>query len=349
MKSIASLSDAVLAYCRPGFENECAEELLEAAGGGRVEKHSGWVVLSALSAKAWRLLPQSRLIFSRQALAVLDRIDLNERDRLSPILASVSRLDAPRFQAIWLERPDTNEGKALSGFCRHFGEHVTAAARTRGWLDETANRRLHLFFPSRGEVWICSRPVRAGDWPNGIPRLRMPSAAPSRSTMKLLEAIHTLVDEPERRFREGMRAVDLGAAPGGWTYQLVLRGLHVWAVDNGPMKGALDGHPQVRHLREDGFRFQPRRPVDWLVCDMVEQPIRIAELIARWFVSGHCRQAIFNLKLPMKKRYLESGKCFALIDQKLRRAGIAYQLNARQLYHDREEITCYLAIAPRKH
>ena len=32
-----------------------------------------------------------------------------------------------------------------------------------------------------------------------------------------------------------MVGVDLGACPGGWTYQLVKRGLFVYAVDHGKM------------------------------------------------------------------------------------------------------------------
>ena len=36
---------------------------------------------------------------------------------------------------------------------------------------------------------------------------------------------------------------------------------------------------------------------------MVENPARITHLVASWFREGLCEEAIFNLKLPMKKRY----------------------------------------------
>jgi len=93
-------------------------------------------------------------------------------------------------------------------------------------------------------------------------------------------------------------------------------------------------------LREDAFRFRPRRPVDWLVCDVVDQPMRIAELIARWIADGAARRAIFNLKLPMKKRYDEVRRCMQRIGEMAPAAGT---LAVRQLYHDREEVTAYLA------
>ncbi len=140
-----------------------------------------------------------------------------------------------------------------------------------------------------------------------------------------------------------MRAVDLGAAPGGWTWQLSHRGLKVTAVDNGPLKREIAEDPLVTHLRVDGLSYLPRKPVDWMVCDIVEQPSRIATLVARWIGEGHARRAIFNLKLPMKKRYDEVRRCETIIRDALDRAHVKHTLALRQLYHDREEISGYCA------
>jgi 23S rRNA (cytidine2498-2'-O)-methyltransferase len=93
-------------------------------------------------------------------------------------------------------------------------------------------------------------------------------------------------------------------------------------------------------MRHDAFRYRPRRPVDWLVCDVVEQPLRIAELVARWIAEGIARRAIFNLKLPMKKRYDEVRRCMHRIGEIV---AVPHTLAVRQLYHDREEVTGYLA------
>ena len=72
--------------------------------------------------------------------------------------------------------------------------------------------------------------------------------------------------------------------------------------------------------------------------DMVEQPRRVAERMAEWFREGWCRNAIFNLKLPMKKRWDESRDCLQhFVDH----AGRPLTVRAKQLYHDREEITVY--------
>ena len=146
-----------------------------------------------------------------------------------------------------------------------------------------------------------------------------------------------------RLLRPGLRAVDLGAAPGGWTWQLAHRGLRVTAIDNGPMKGSVVDDPLVTHLREEGLTWRPRRPVDWLVCDIVLQPIRIADLVARWISDGDARRAIFNLKLPMKKRYDEVQRCTQRMREIANHRGVNVDLRIRQLYHDREEVTGYIA------
>ena len=176
----------------------------------------------------------------------------------------------------------------------------------------------------------------------------MPHGAPSRSTLKLAEALALFVGEEALagRMRPGMTAVDLGASPGGWTWQLVRRGLMVTAVDNGPMDAALLESGQVKHRREDAFRYRPPEPVDWMVCDMVESPSRVCALVARWVAEGWCREAVFNLKLPMKKRWEEVQRARGIIEEAL--AGAPHRVRMKHLYHDREEVTAWLAAGRRQ-
>ena len=54
---------------------------------------------------------------------------------------------------------------------------------------------------------------------------------------------------------------------------------------------------------------------------------------------------MFNLKLPMKKRWLETQVALrAFVEQ----AQQPLELRARQLYHDREEITVFARLRGRK-
>ena len=48
----------------------------------------------------------------------------------------------------------------------------------------------------------------------------------------------------------------------------------------------------------DGFHYWPTRS-EWLVCDMVEKPARITQLVTRWIYEGKVSTR-FSLKLPMK-------------------------------------------------
>lgn len=340
-KRAQTVNEAVLLYCRGGFESECAQEA-GALGAGEtdVARDSGFVVCpTPLDAK---ILDWRELIFTRQSLAVFAHLTgLPRSDRLTPILAALAQR-GESFHEVWVEAPDTNSGRELAPLCKSFGNALVGALKKTRRLDPAARLRLHVFFPQGDEVYLCAAdPAACAPWPQGIPRLKFPRAAPSRSTLKLEEAFLTLLDANERQrwLAPGLRAVDLGAAPGGWTYQLVRRNLRVTAIDNGPMDRALLDSGLVEHRREDGFRYRPPKPVDWLVCDMVEQPRRIADLVARWLAEGWCRRAIFNLKLPMKKRYDEAQLCLA----RVRTAASA--VRAKQLYHDREEITVFAQAA----
>jgi 23S rRNA (cytidine2498-2'-O)-methyltransferase len=125
---------------------------------------------------------------------------------------------------------------------------------------------------------------------------------------------------------------------------MVRRGIRVTAVDNGPMQEALMASGLVEHRREDGFRYRPRRPVDWLLCDMVEQPQRIAALMGDWLTGGLCRRAVFNLKLPMKKRHESLHACLDGLTTRLDAEGLDHRLLCKQLYHDREEVTTYISL-----
>lgn len=347
--------NALLLYCRPGFEKEAAAEAqaMAAAAGiagfAKAKPDSAYVLFQSyqpLEERETARLRFDALVFARQLIFLLsaEPCRLPVGDRITPLLAWLRELGG-NYREVRLETADTNAAKELSGFLRKFTPALESALRKGGILGRKSTATLHLFFHDSTTLLAgFSDPGNASPWPLGIPRLRFPAGAPSRSTLKLEEAFLYFLDADQRAalLREGGTAVDLGAAPGGWTWQLVKRGLHVTAVDNGAMDADLMQSGQVEHLRVDGFRYRPARPVNWLVCDMVEQPLRIAELCAGWLADGATEHAMFNLKLPMKKRYEEVQLCREAIASIL--AGTPYSLRIKQLYHDREEVTAYLTL-----
>lgn len=357
----------IIAYCRPGFESDCAAELQEKTallgsyGYCQTKAQQGYVVYRCAAEEAEHLAKKlllNELIFTRQFIAILAEVkDLPSQDRVSALqLALLDDSVQENFAGVKpagslrVETPDTNLGKELSKFCRKFTVPLRQGLRQAGWMTaKESDRRptLHAFFLSNSEVVLgFSYSFNQSPWLMGIPRLRMPSDAPSRSTLKLDEAFQVFVPvhEREERISSGMNAVDLGAAPGGWTYQLVRRGMMVQAVDNGPMAESLMDTGQVKHIQEDGFKFRPKKKnVTWLVCDMVEKPARVGELMTSWLLEGDCKEAIFNLKLPMKRRYAAVAEYLQHIKETLQEHGRGkFELQAKQLYHDREEITVHV-------
>src|SRR5690606_15492989 len=248
-----------------------------------------------------RALPWRGLVFARQKLRILaEPRGLDPKDRIGPMLAAlgagaagdagVAGRDPPYgaraagqgpppdqvrgalHGSLFVEHPDSDAGKPLAGLARAFGNALRPALRKARLLaarDDASLPRLHVCFVDGDHAFVAvADPADSAPWPLGIPRLRLHPDAPSRSALKLEEALLTLLDGDERRrvLREGMHAADLGAAPGGWTWVLARHGLRVSAIDNGPLRQHVLDTGLVEHLRADGFHWQPPRPLDWMVC-----------------------------------------------------------------------------------
>ncbi|WP_286272412.1 23S rRNA (cytidine(2498)-2'-O)-methyltransferase RlmM [Thalassotalea hakodatensis] len=348
---------AIVLYCRPGFEKECGAEIQEKAAWNEIygylqlKKNQGIVFFHLNNAdEGERLiakLPLKRLIFTRQwFVSLTDTIELPEYNRVEAIIEHLGH--EWQYADLRMETPDTNDGKALSKFCRKLGVPLRQGLRAKKMLAPKGQHDgavLHALFFSGSEV-ILGYSLGTNTSPHlmGIPRLKFPSQAPSRSTLKLDEAFLYFIpkDEWPTRLTSGMNAVDLGAAPGGWTYQLVRRGMMVTSIDNGPMAESLMDTGQVKHRMIDGFKFIPaKQNVYWLVCDMIEKPQRVAKLMAEWLLRGDCKEAMFNLKLPMKGRYQQVQDDLQLIKDMFSEHQVKYELYAKHLYYDREEITVH--------
>jgi 23S rRNA (cytidine2498-2'-O)-methyltransferase len=156
--------------------------------------------------------------------------------------------------------------------------------------------------------------------------------APSRSYLKVEEAYFALGEAP----RAGQTVADLGAAPGGWSYSAAKHDARVLAVDNGSLKGGASGNSYIEHAKEDAFRFRPRQPMDWLFCDLLDEPRKVLKLLRLWVESRWCSRFIVNLKFGRNDPLPLLREAFST------RTGIASRcavLRARHLYHDREEFT----------
>lgn len=128
-------------------------------------------------------------------------------------------------------------------------------------------------------------PVPLGEWRFTEDR----TGPPSRAYLKLWEALTRLGAHPG----PNDECLDLGAAPGGWTWVLATLGARVTAVDKAPLDPATAALPGVTQSIESAFALTPR-PVDWLVCDVIAYPARTLALLERWL--PHATRIVCTVK-----------------------------------------------------
>lgn len=154
----------------------------------------------------------------------------------------------------------------------------------------------------------------------------------SRAEYKLLETFEVFgIDVVNFR-----TAIDLGAAPGGWTKVLADRGLKVLAVDPANLDERLLENENVAHykmLAED-FLKRYETKVDVLVNDMKIDVLKTCDIMNTMSEGlAHDGIAIVTFKLPQKN---QMGKILDGIKILKDKYKILYK---KQLFNNRSEIT----------
>ena len=310
-----------LYLCQAGYEAFLIKEV-----GGKIER----------TGPGWVLGPQARgePCFSHLALNEPVEAEGSSVNALSGALADyfTGSTKDERFEGPW---PYCVESSSEAGLARRAKTVADECLeRIRGRMSRVAklavsgrpalgpSRGLFVYLPTFDRAFV-GREATAG----GQRRMADDPQAPSRSYLKVEEAYGIFGREP----LEGETVADLGAAPGGWSYSAARRGALVIAVDNGPLKGGAL-HSGITHKAEDAFKFAPERPVDWLFCDMVEDPDRIIDLLDVWLKSGWCKRFVVNLKFSRQDPLRLLERCESLRPR-------CALLRARHLFHDREELT----------
>ena len=177
-------------------------------------------------------------------------------------------------------------------------------------------------------------------WPGGEHRFKRDAEQISRAEFKLLEARDVFGLD----LQAGGKALDMGAAPGGWTRVLRQWGWRVVAVDPADLDARFRHDPNVTHVAKTIEAFLPtvKTRFDLLVNDM---RMDADESVERMLRASHCllpaRPALITFKLPhntdMKRDLL------ADIRLAIQRLSRDYEIiGARQLYHNRSEVTVAL-------
>jgi 23S rRNA (cytidine2498-2'-O)-methyltransferase len=154
----------------------------------------------------------------------------------------------------------------------------------------------------------------------------------SRAEFKLKEAI--------RKFRldlAGGRAIDLGAAPGGWTKVLADAGMSVVAVDPADLDERVARLPSVTHVRSKAEDLDCKGEFDLLVNDMNVDP----EESARETVRLAPRLKPGGLALMTAKLVTRNPE--RLLREAASTLEPAYEIvRVKNLFHNRREVTILL-------
>lgn len=169
------------------------------------------------------------------------------------------------------------------------------------------------------------------DWPGGAIRFQREDGQVSRAKFKLLEAEQVF----GLQFSQYSNAIDIGAAPGGWTSLLLERGLQVTAIDPAALDERVLGHPSLIHLKKNASEVKlAKASFDLLVCDMSWSPMQMSKLVLDLqYALKPYATGIITIKL-MHKKVMQSIR-----DVKERLGSGFNILQAKQLFHNREEIT----------
>jgi 23S rRNA (cytidine2498-2'-O)-methyltransferase len=330
-----------------------------------------------------RLASKARPIFVRHLAPAQGVISLSNTERdIGKLALAVANL--PAFQQLERGVHFAVQSRLLQTSGHSINRHYTsgqlnqalaeAIAEETGAVESIKKPQVIvslLCTSEQGYLGISTSEENLSDWPGGMRHFAQTPEQISRAEFKLLEALEVFgVTLPARG-----HALDLGAAPGGWTRLLLGAGLHVVAVDPAQLDPRLVaprfivGEPRLEHYRgyaetyleefptiNRGYLLprqgatKQRRRFDVITNDMRMDARQAARLLVQ---ARQCLRSdgfvISTLKLPHATREIDPLKTLKEALSLLRgrdKSGPYGIVQARQLFHNRQEVTV-IAAQPR--
>jgi len=250
-------------------------------------------------------------------------------DELLPYLTSEDRLTCQC-------RIDT--GIPFSYSNKDLTKNLSERLRAKGFCVEpaTADTVVSLtVYKDVAYLGISRLEHNVSDWTGGIRFFSKADGVICRAEFKIEEAFQVFGINVE----DGMTALDLGAAPGGWTHFLSRQGVSVDAVDPANLEDEVKNAKNVKHYKmlaqEFAEKYKEKR-YDIIVNDMkmdTNESVDILCEMSRQLKQEGC--CILTLKLPksnIQKRINVARQVLARRFETVR---------VRQLYFNRSEVTVF--------
>lgn len=189
--------------------------------------------------------------------------------------------------------------------------------------------------PEAGFLGFSRAENNLSDWAGGARRFKREKGQISRAEFKFLEALEVF----DLTLPEGGTALDLGAAPGGWTRLLLRQGLRVVAVDPAELAPSLQRAPKVQHVRMLAQDYLPgvTAAFDVILNDMrmdARESARLMHLASDALKPDGWM--LMTLKLPKHNLIEAMTGALDILRERYVVAGV------RQLFHNRSEVTVAL-------
>lgn len=162
------------------------------------------------------------------------------------------------------------------------------------------------------ENTVLASSLTASPFPNGeITFAENTVDPPSRAYLKLWD-VFTVTG---RRPASGEVCLDLGSAPGGWTWVLASLGARVFSLDKAELDPRVAALANVNHCaKSSAFGLEPHLAgkIDWLFCDVACYPARLWSMAERWLERGECANFVCTLKFQGETDH-ETAERFASV------------------------------------
>lgn len=149
---------------------------------------------------------------------------------------------------------------------------------------------------------------------------------PNRAYLKLWELFATqdLKISPEDC------ALEIGAAPGGWSWVLSQYFKKVYTFDRADLDPKVKKLKNITHIKGDAFKINPDeyKDVTWFFSDLICTPEKIHETIEFWLAHSRVKNFVCTIKFKGDTPFEVIDKLLKIPDSKI-----------VHLYHNKNEVT----------